>query len=124
MSYGRLQECREPSQFIAEIDKRFLGHDRRGTSAPLLHMPIREARGVHPLFPLRGTWVGVPSVETKPVAEAYGLRAGTAIEHPRFGLGRVLRLEGDGLDAKATVSFENVGEKTLLLRFAKFRVVE
>lgn len=45
------------------------------------------------------------------------------IEHMRFGIGRVLKVEGTGENEKATVQFENVGTKQLLLKFAKFKVI-
>lgn len=51
------------------------------------------------------------------------LHAGSIIEHSRFGRGVVLEVEGSGIDAKATVKFDNVGTKQLLLRFAKITVI-
>ena len=48
---------------------------------------------------------------------------GTVIAHERFGRGVVERVEGTGMDTKATVRFDNAGVKQLLLRFAKFTVV-
>ncbi len=62
------------------------------------------------------------SSTSAPTAPA-GVVAGARIAHDRFGLGTVVKLEGSGLDAKATVRFDNAGEKTLLLRFAKFKVI-
>ena len=44
--------------------------------------------------------------------------------HERFGCGIVTAIEGKGVDTKATVNFDNVGTKQLLLRFAKFKVIE
>jgi DNA helicase-2/ATP-dependent DNA helicase PcrA len=52
------------------------------------------------------------------------IQVGTYIQHERFGRGQVTAVEGSGIDAKATVHFENVGTKQLLLRFAKFKVIE
>ena len=52
------------------------------------------------------------------------LQAGTRIEHERFGRGVVTAIEGTGENMKATVEFQNTGTKQLLLRFARFRVVE
>ena len=52
------------------------------------------------------------------------LSIGDCILHERFGRGRVISLSGSGLDAKATIEFENVGTKQLLLRFAKFKRIE
>ena len=51
------------------------------------------------------------------------VQEGQLIEHERFGRGTVLRVEGAGENAKATIRFENVGEKQLLLRFARFKVL-
>ena len=48
---------------------------------------------------------------------------GTKIEHQRFGVGTVLKLEGSGENAKATVRFVNSGTKQLLLKFAKFTII-
>lgn len=53
-----------------------------------------------------------------------GLSAGMFIEHNRFGRGRVVNVEGVGDGTKATVDFENVGTKILLLKFAKFTVLK
>ena len=52
-----------------------------------------------------------------------GLREGVEIEHQRFGIGTVVKLEGTGENAKATVAFRNVGTKQLLLKFARFKIL-
>lgn len=52
-----------------------------------------------------------------------GLSEGSVIEHQRFGVGTVTKLEGVGDNAKATVEFRNTGTKQLLLKFAKFKVI-
>lgn len=52
------------------------------------------------------------------------LMEGAKIEHQRFGVGTVLKLEGSGENAKATVQFVNSGTKQLLLKFAKFTIIE
>ena len=52
------------------------------------------------------------------------LNEGDTIEHQRFGIGKVLRVEGTGENTKATVDFVNVGIKQLLLKFAKFNIVK
>ena len=57
-------------------------------------------------------------------ASAAGVQAGQMIEHERFGLGEVMKVEGTGDNAKATIHFKNAGDKQLLLRFARFKVIE
>ena len=51
------------------------------------------------------------------------LREGMTIEHQRFGIGKVLKVEGSGENEKATIEFRNVGTKQLLLKFAKFTIL-
>ena len=51
------------------------------------------------------------------------LREGSRIEHQRFGIGTVTRVEGSGENTKATVEFKNAGTKQLLLKFAKFKII-
>lgn len=57
-------------------------------------------------------------------ASANRVQQGQLIEHERFGLGEVLKVEGEGDNAKATIRFKNAGDKQLLLRFARFKVIE
>ena len=54
---------------------------------------------------------------------ASDLREGCTIEHQRFGVGTVVRIEGTGENTKLTVDFRNVGTKQLLLKFAKFKII-
>ena len=61
-----------------------------------------------------------PSVNPVPVN---GLQVGNVIEHERFGVGNVLKVEGVGDNCKATVMFRHAGEKQLLLKFARFKVI-
>ena len=46
------------------------------------------------------------------------------IEHPKFGFGKVIKIETEGLNKKASIQFEHFGEKTLLLSFAKLRIID
>ena len=55
---------------------------------------------------------------------APAISEGMTVEHERFGKGKVLKVEGNAPDLKATVFFPSAGQKQLLLRFAKLTVVE
>ena len=48
---------------------------------------------------------------------------GVTIEHDRFGIGKVMSVEGTGENTRATVDFRNAGTKKLLLKFARFKVI-
>ena len=52
------------------------------------------------------------------------LREGNTIKHERFGIGRITEISGEGENKKAVVQFENVGIKQLLLKFAKFTIID
>ena len=56
-------------------------------------------------------------------ADTHGVEVGRLIEHERFGRGEVVWLEGSGDNCKATVRFENAGDKQLLLKFARFKII-
>jgi len=56
-------------------------------------------------------------------ASASELHEGVRIEHQRFGIGTVIKVEGTGENTKATVDFRNAGTKQLLLKFAKFKII-
>ena len=60
---------------------------------------------------------------TSSSSSAADLHEGAKIEHQRFGVGVVLKVEGSGENTKATVEFVNSGTKQLLLKFAKFKVI-
>ncbi len=113
---------------------------------PKITAPRQQEKAVNPLSPSLeaklkqgGHWKNVskamtnggrtlspssPTTTSTPTAtDASGLREGAIIEHQRFGKGTVVRLEGTGENRKATVNFEQTGQKQLLLKFAKFTVV-
>jgi DNA helicase-2/ATP-dependent DNA helicase PcrA len=51
------------------------------------------------------------------------IQVGMEVEHERFGKGKVINLEGTGPNTKATVFFPGIGQKQLLLRFARLKIV-
>ena len=85
-----------------------------------------ETHSSHPAS--RGTGSSASSVSSSTASSAgsssCGLQEGMKIEHQRFGLGTVLKIEGTGENTKATVEFVHSGTKQLLLKYAKFTVVD
>lgn len=59
-----------------------------------------------------------------PAAHADSLQEGSVIEHQRFGVGTVLKIEGSGENQKITVEFKNSGTKQLLIKFARFSILK
>ena len=85
-----------------------------------------ETHSSHPAS--RGTGSSAASVSSSTASSAgsssCGLQEGMKIEHQRFGRGTVLKVEGTGENTKATVEFVHSGTKQLLLKYAKFTVVD
>lgn len=71
-----------------------------------------------------GSFASTPATRAATDAKAKALSVGTVIMHDRFGRGRVVGIEGSGDQSKAMVDFEASGVKNLLLKFAKFTIVE
>jgi DNA helicase-2/ATP-dependent DNA helicase PcrA len=143
--YGKTEFC-EPSRFLREIDPRFLqvrgsgamgSATTRVSSVPSHHGVSRTDEGdavaatprgidarrfvkVTPMLHQSQTMPG----SSQPASTNSSVAVGTRILHERFGKGVVTAVEGSGIDTKATVNFENVGVKQLLLRFAKFTRLE
>ena len=84
--------------------------------APSVPRNLKKVSTVSPSSGAQATSSTSPSVA--------GVQAGQMIEHERFGLGEVIKVEGTGDNAKATIHFKNAGDKQLLVRFARFKVVE
>ena len=147
--WGKLSEA-EPSRFIDEIDDKYLEfltlkqNNPNYRYKPLVDIDIFSEPDKSKLRlqkPINGT---PPTRSNKPNEEQLKklrlqkpelykptgnvsipkVNEGNIIEHERFGRGKVLALAGSGIDSKAKVLFENTGEKTLILRFAKFHVIE
>ncbi len=64
------------------------------------------------------------SGQPAPSGLSQSVREGQVIEHQRFGRGRIVKIEGTGENSKATVDFDQSGTKQLLLKFARFNVIE
>jgi DNA helicase-2/ATP-dependent DNA helicase PcrA len=126
--YGHLKNC-EPSRFIDDIDARYIKTSKRfasqefpGSSSNFTHRFVtgmRKTLSSQP--PPKASYK--PSPDFKP-SDISGLQAGMSIEHPKFGFGTVIQVESAGPDRKARISFKDFGEKTLLLSFAKLRILD
>ena len=126
----------EPSRFIDEIDSEFLQMDRKAVTQPARPIPSNGGvdHGRNPyLTPKKQSLKRTLSKQSRPqmtrppaitdfVAENMDdIVVGMRIEHQRFGKGTVSKLEGSPAPEKATISFDEHGDKTLVLKFAKLR---
>jgi len=127
--FGRLINC-EPSRFLAEIDPRYIksGSKYGGQSLAAGHRQSGNGGYARKLVssvkrqPQAGRQAShTPSADFAP-SDTSTLAVGMRVEHPRFGFGKVLAIESIGTDRKAKVHFDNFGEKTLLLSFAKLKI--
>ena len=90
---------------------------------------FKSVRAVNAVHRIMGDTASSSSVAlagssaSKASSAAGSLTEGCRIEHQRFGIGTVLKIEGTGENTKATVEFQNAGTKQLLLKFAKFTIL-
>ena len=113
--YGRDYQNAKPvaSQFMADPKPSFKS--------------VRAVNAVHRIMGDTASSSSVASTGSSAshasVASSGSLSEGCRIEHQRFGIGTVLKIEGTGENTKATVEFQNAGTKQLLLKFAKFTIL-
>ncbi|MGY6587694.1 MAG: DNA helicase II [Wenzhouxiangella sp.] len=100
MTHGQTNFSR-PSRFLNEIPAELTEHLRPG----LKTAPAR------------------PAGRGGPGAEAGGLRLGSQVRHPRFGLGMVVTIEGQGENARIQINFEDAGPKWLVLGYATLEII-
>ena len=125
--YGRM-EFDTPSRFIRDIDPRFLQIEGEKSSLPRIQPRIQPRSTPQPSQPPFST-VSLSSSPLNPAPQSSPapssssdspLQPGDRIEHTRFGVGEVIKMEGSGENCKATVVFRNSGTKQLLLKFARY----
>lgn len=114
------------SQFVADPKPSLSEGNIKSVRALNAAKRYMETHSSHPAS--RGTGSSAASVSSSTASSAgsssCGLQEGMKIEHQRFGRGTVLKIEGTGENTKATVEFVHSGTKQLLLKYAKFTVVD
>ena len=115
------------SQFVADPKPSLSEGNFKSVRALNAAKRYMETHSSHPAS--RSTGSAASSVSSSSAASSAGssscgLQEGMKIEHQRFGRGTVLKIEGTGENTKATVEFVHSGTKQLLLKFAKFTVVD
>lgn len=93
----------------------------RGGDYPLRREQLREKVNVPAPAPSRPVRAADPNFTPDPIAD---LRVGQKVEHDRFGYGVIASIEGAAPNTKAVVNFEIGGAKTLLLKFAKLKIIK
>ena len=131
MRYGTI-DFYEPSRFLSEIDSRYI-KDLTGnpfgfkSALSLGGQSTEKSEKMSAVRPsVSAIRVSPPVESSEPVVQVkvggMVLQAGMLVEHARFGEGKVLAVNGDTDNAIATIAFRNVGEKKLLLKYAKLTV--
>jgi len=134
--WGTLNNC-EPSRFLDELNPSCLeldfkprvpmAEDNMGFSSERIAWQQKDTFS-KPKPKLVKTTSILPKAHTPTAgfapSDTSGLQVGMEVEHERFGFGKVVELEGNKPDIKATIQFKELGQKQLLLKFAKLRIVQ
>lgn len=116
--YGILKDC-EKSRFIKEISPIYIDGDIKNINKSFVKNVIREkTRNLSPIKKI--TAKENSEFKSSSVSD---LKVGLKVKHPNFGYGEILKIDTDNNQNKAVVKFKTVGEKTLLLNFAKLEIV-
>ncbi len=122
--FGKLLLC-DPSRFLEEVDKQYIrGYDRRNNTEKNNTPETKrgEAEVIKKTLPTSYKSQHIRSENFYP-SQPSEIQAGQRVEHPKFGFGIVLHIEEhDIYKRRAKINFENFGEKTLILSFAKLRI--
>jgi DNA helicase II / ATP-dependent DNA helicase PcrA len=125
----------EPSRFIEEIDSSFIEIPRKASASYKQSYDFKKPLGADSKETLTGfpdpgrklkklsSYANLPSPKSTESDELSQLQAGMMVEHDRFGKGKVLNIEGEGSNRKATIFFQQIGQKQLLLKFAKLKIL-
>jgi DNA helicase-2/ATP-dependent DNA helicase PcrA len=127
--FGRLLNC-EPSRFLEEVDPDCIKEVKKRESRVSSTFDKEGSEGRNGFVGLKGpamragttAKIHMPSPDFKP-SNTHNLEEGMTIEHPKFGFGKVTKIELEGTNRKASIRFDNFGDKTLLLSFAKLRIL-
>ncbi|PDH45737.1 MAG: ATP-dependent DNA helicase [Rhodothermaeota bacterium MED-G18] len=116
--YGILKDC-EKSRFIKEISPIYIDGEIKNINKSFVKNVIREkTRNLSPIKKI--TAKENSEFKSSSVSD---LKVGLRVKHPNFGYGEILKIDTDNNQNKAVVKFKTVGEKTLLLNFAKLEIV-
>ena len=114
--YGILKDC-EKSRFIKEISPIYLEGDNQNINKSFVNNVLKQKRNLSPIK----KHTTKSKFNSSCISE---LKEGFIVRHPTFGKGIILKLDTNSNQNKAVVKFNNVGEKTLLLNFAKLKVIK
>ena len=116
--YGLLKDC-EKSRFIKEISPVYLDFENKNINKSFVSNVLKEKRNLSPIKKINKE--KNISFESSQISD---LKEGLYVKHPTFGKGKIINLNIDTNQKKATVKFNLVGEKTLLLNFAKLKILK
>lgn len=122
---GRAYQNSKPvaTQFMADPKPSFLDSPRSSSSSTGNFKSVRSLNAAQRIMGTTSVSSSASTSSSSVHSGEAGLREGAKMEHQRFGIGTVTKIEGTGENAKATVDFVNSGTKQLLLKFAKFKII-
>ena len=118
--WGNLNEC-EPSRFLSEIDNKYTNknslHKQQPSNIDNTLLRLRN-------FKKRKNISKLKSFKSSSQNIKINIKINDVVFHERFGKGHVKEIEKDGENSRATINFNNSGEKKVLLKFAKLKVIK
>lgn len=126
--FGRLKNC-EPSRFLDDVDQSFIkvsnkfaGFESTPPSSQYAKTLVNGIKKTIGSTPVVKPASGYKAPTDFAPSDTSLLKEGMKVEHPKFGFGLVTQMDFSGADRKAKINFDDFGEKTLLLNFAKLKI--
>jgi DNA helicase-2/ATP-dependent DNA helicase PcrA len=113
----------EPSRFLEEIDPVFIETPRKLAKSSFNEPAKSPLPGRRPMSTV-STESQTSGRDDFQASDTENLETGMQVEHQKFGFGQVVKVEGSGANKKATVHFNGIGQKQLLLKFARLRIIQ
>jgi DNA helicase-2/ATP-dependent DNA helicase PcrA len=123
---GKTNLC-SPSRFLMDIDTQYMEVPSLTSAFESRQSELKPQPRIQPAFPPSSRLNKVErTVDVSASASSLDLsdlQVGSTVKHDRFGIGVVMEIEGEGGNARATVYFENLGQKQLLLKYARLKIL-
>lgn len=121
--YGSLS-FNEPSRFLSEIDPQYISFEQKKRRPMPMERNVPMQSRLTPMSTVRTRRKSLnPTASNFESDDLSNLSDGMHVEHQKFGEGQVIRVEGKGSERKATVRFKTKGQKVLLLKYAKLKIL-
>ena len=128
--WGQYVDC-EPSRFLYELDEKYIVKTeasikkQKKAKKQNYFNKYKKTKKEENKLTVPNRFKKATNIQSKIIpSEINNIQNGMRVKHSKFGSGKILEISGEDINKKATIFFEGVGQKQLLLRFAKLEIIQ